>query len=790
MKKRGFTLVEVISVLVILSIIVIISIVLPRDNKEDEKDKLISDIKVSAEVYFSSNEILKEKIKENNGYLLLSIEELKEYGILNENLELPLLDRDDTIYNLKYDKILLKDLSLLKDKYSGIKFIEDSLNNYEIVYPYGDNQPFAFNLENITLLNEEAKDFTCNYDFNELKILNKNYQTELLNENNYECSICEINILTGVCENITNTWYAKDEKIFNDVSIDENNISVYNIIYKNKSNNDLYGYREAKVDKKVELDYSVKDSDGIDYDCTGNEYAKNVTMKYETDNLNLKYEWYKDNNKQEDLNDKNEIIINDSGTYKGVAKLESPLNKLIELQNNECKIKIDNIKPKVEIKANTATNINIKLIDNESGVKGYYISDSEILEENIKDLDFKAYYNAFNLNIDSNKDYYIYVIDKAENYNYEYYSLKDYPTIDVTPIDGTITEINAKVNSLTSDITEVKVQYVFDDKFYVAENLPGKYEDDESIIKLFIESFGYNENYTSQTNIKNITNCSGNSCEFTIDMEDAIKACNSSSTCKYTIQPQYIDNMFLKYYVYVKNSKGKVSVLSFNSKFNVYKKMLWSDLGGTYPNGKYGMNDNGDIIYTMWSRDIGDGKEWFYYYDNNDEKIYQMGDTIRLATCRWCGGSTYSSKVNYWGNDFVRFSSKSSYGNDTVLTDKTFNISTHTTSNTSKNTKLNNAGLIISSNLDSYNNYKNKEFIDWYMSIYKEWDKYTTESFCNYHTSNELKGKVAKHMDSDGQYRYSTLIKEYCWRTNVNESWGIINFKEKVTISNKNLNYK
>ena len=93
MKNKGFTLVEVMAVLVIMA--VLITLTMPSvfnildKRKNSEHDEIIEEIKSAAELYATQNKEVLEYI-EKNGKITISYEKLAQEGLVEENQKDPL----------------------------------------------------------------------------------------------------------------------------------------------------------------------------------------------------------------------------------------------------------------------------------------------------------------------------------------------------------------------------------------------------------------------------------------------------------------------------------------------------------------------------------------------------------------------------------------------------------------------------------------------------------------------------------------------------------------------------
>lgn len=87
MNNKGFTLIELLAVIIILSLLAILTSTavtkVLKDSKEDLSNTQFSAIKSAAEIWGSENI---SKLPENGECKYLTLKDLKEYGIMNNNV--------------------------------------------------------------------------------------------------------------------------------------------------------------------------------------------------------------------------------------------------------------------------------------------------------------------------------------------------------------------------------------------------------------------------------------------------------------------------------------------------------------------------------------------------------------------------------------------------------------------------------------------------------------------------------------------------------------------------------
>ena len=162
MKKKGFTLVEVLAVIIILNIILIISVVgtfsIIKKGKENTYNSLINSILNSAKIYISDNENIESEL-DLNGYFIITLNDLVTNNIIKDDLidartdeSIPLTKKivitkqNDFSLNLCYEDVDCYVPELLVDKIeeeivtSGEGLYQElDLNNNQVSYYKGTN---------------------------------------------------------------------------------------------------------------------------------------------------------------------------------------------------------------------------------------------------------------------------------------------------------------------------------------------------------------------------------------------------------------------------------------------------------------------------------------------------------------------------------------------------------------------------------------------------------------------------------------------------------------------------
>ena len=223
--KKGFTLIEVIvSLVIIISISTLVIVNLKKESVDDVR-KLENEIISSSDVYFSLNNSKIKELEDNYGYLVLTVQELLDMGIVDENF-------------LK-NKLTSELLGSEVDNYKKlvIKKIDNNLNEdgllglYDIIYPYTINSNISLIFDNYLYYGNITGINICKLGLTDnIKYFNMNYEVSNLSVSDYEKE--EPNNLW--CEMIPET----------------NNLYEYSFCNSNTScedSNIIYGYRKMDV---------------------------------------------------------------------------------------------------------------------------------------------------------------------------------------------------------------------------------------------------------------------------------------------------------------------------------------------------------------------------------------------------------------------------------------------------------------------------------------------------------------------------------------------------------------
>jgi prepilin-type N-terminal cleavage/methylation domain-containing protein len=142
MKKNGFTLVELIISIALLSLIGIsIGITLNstfKRNSDNEYKTFVNKISSSANVFASSDSTLTSQLESNKGYIIITLKDLINAGILDEKLVNP--NTGEQISADEKVKIVLDDSGAIKIVYP-VESEEEYLQARAINYKYDKNNP-------------------------------------------------------------------------------------------------------------------------------------------------------------------------------------------------------------------------------------------------------------------------------------------------------------------------------------------------------------------------------------------------------------------------------------------------------------------------------------------------------------------------------------------------------------------------------------------------------------------------------------------------------------------------
>ena len=791
--KKAYTLVELIICIFLISIVgVSIFIGINKNNKKDkEREKTISQVINAADVYYSMNQSLNSELKNNYGYLVLNVNDLKNNGILDDNMKVPELTKSEEEENLgkTYDKLVINDDDV-------------ELGKVNIIYPYEKGIPLMMNLNEISIEDFEKDLFQCNSNLDKIDYMNEDYAVSSID--NFYCGVYDYDDTSKK----DNTTYKQKEEILDGIEGGNS----YTLGYKiNVNGKDIVGTRLLRVNTDYNPTFSKKFSDGSDYVC-GEYTNQDVTLSFEEDtsqDRNIKFSWYKDgteieDNKEDD--DKSFYIVKETGNYKGEYLLKGRISDNSKIGNSECKINIDKIKPVINVSI-TDNILKASISDDDSGVYGYIYSKEP---KTISELEFKDFTKEveFSFNVSgSNSLYYIYAIDNAGNIKELEYNVGDgnYPSITYEPIDNSFSKFKVTVKNISGkkefNIENIKVQFDFNNEELYNRNNYKDNEQKSGSIDKFIENYKYDKSYDSKKSNYIDYNkynegytCNESECSFVIDMINEWKTCSVEGECSVFFDYKDLFNLNLNYHVYAKNNQGFYKEVKINSVLNMY--IDFTSLSGLFNYGKYSVyfekdNNYGDLIFRRYNSE-GKNNRLFYYNNsknkNNDlgEFSYNYGitydkfdeDGVNFTICRnykqehvrkkWNSKKMKYEKIYYYVpyKDYKRFK----FNNDTEKLeideeyDKEDNSKCNFTSKVSNNYK----GEVY------YDKFENsREFFSRYLDLLKDWEKK------NDHTTNP------------DYYNISNIVSNYVFYQNINGvTWNsIIILTSSGAVGNRNKEY-
>ncbi len=637
MNKKGFTLVEIIICIALLAVIGTTTFIgfKSAKNKEKTKEKIISDIISAADVYYSMNSDIKDKLANNYGYHVLSIDDLKKEGLLDNNKKVPELSAEENEEKKSYDKMVVDSNKL------------DEIGIVDYIYPYEKTQPFIANLDPISIEFEEKSEFKCNSGLKSIDYMDEDYNKT--SSPDFECGIEQRDK-----DDNDNTDYKSNDASIEDLQEGKNTLS-YRIKVKNKY---ATGDRIVTVNPKYNPDFvKTLENSRTEYTC-GNYTNENVILSFSEDEYEreLEFNWYKDNENITNDTTSNSLIVYENGMYEGKYILKGKLSPDLKIKfdnDYSCDVKIDKINPEIEI---TTTNkqVNVNISDETSGVYGYYYSKNKVDKTNLNKKMFTEGTKFSFTSPTKSTMYYILAMDNAGNITekmYETVGEENYPSITWESIENSFTKFKVTIKNISNNkdyninLKNIKIQYVYNEdakydngkpryRFYNKGYNPGKYND--GYLETFLENYAYNESYSSKSanyveykkGIGDYT-CNENECSFVLDMEDAIKSCEKKYYCKRIVDYSDLYKLDLIYYIYAENKKGYFKEIQLNSILNIYEdENAFQDTWFNYEKwiaNLIGTNSRGDILYTEYDSDRDSRKTTIYYYNNQDAYAINLG---------------------------------------------------------------------------------------------------------------------------------------------------------------------
>ena len=811
MKNKGFTLVEIIVCLVLITLIGTISVISINNSnkKEKEEAKLISTVTNAANVYYSMNNDLKQKLKDNYGYLVVSIEDLKNNGYLDKNYIVPNSDDKD------YSKMVIVE----RDISNGFRLLSNENNDDEIgyidyIYPYEENVPFIINLEGLTIENFEKEKLDCTSGLTNGKLdyLDKNYEKQ--STENFECKYYK---------------YNNNDLTIENNEINRSSLSAGNYTMRYKVNNEeITKDRMLTINDKPNFALYINDNQ---YETKNYYFNGDVKLSIEDTKKGAHELYIKSQNDSEFSNENNFITlknenINTTKTFEGSliykikGKLSDEYSKETTLNYNN--ITIDRENPSIEKTDYINQEITIK--DNGSGIKLYKIDD-------------KKYNSGFStepsqsITIKPNKEKFdLYIKDNAGNEVSKVISLKNPININVTK-NNDISTFNVIVESTMNDvkINSVQVQYSFDTEFLedvkrygyvkndikssemkeVMQNICSTKVSESHSERYYCNGFTNNFLYESQYNnegrneIINEDSYNSNKTTFnqTFDMKTALNNCGSSDFCKRFIsfESDILKGLRVNYHIkveYEKNGRLETQEKEFLIKLNINNS---HKLGEDNDRGRrfhlVGVNNSGDLFFYASVHNSGSTNYEFSLYNNKENTIKEIANLNDYS--RW--GRYWDSNVSiisYDENEIRLFSCitnkhgtkrKNTWFSGTNYF-YTYNIEDNFLSKKSIATKWESkcdsyypTGDNMENNFIRFINDNDYEFLDWLLKKSQGrygWDYANTTNFSKYFIYNDF-DRVIPSYDRTSK---NILIREYYEK---NDYYYILNYKPGVTIEQK-----
>ena len=810
MKNKGFTLVEIIVCLVLITLIGTISVISinSSNKKEKEEAKLISTVTNAANVYYSMNNDLKQKLKDNYGYLVVSIEDLKNNGYLDKNYIVPNSDDKD------YSKMVIVE----RDISNGFRLLSNENNDDEIgyidyIYPYEENVPFIINLEGLTIENFEKEKLDCTSGLTDGKLdyLDKNYEKQ--STENFECKYYK---------------YNNNDLTIENNEINRSSLSAGNYTMRYKVNNEeITKDRMLTINDKPNFALYINDNQ---YETKNYYFNGDVKLSIEDTKKGAHELYIKSQNDSEFSNENNFITlknenINTTKTFEGSliykikGKLSDEYSKETTLNYNN--ITIDRENPSIEKTDYINQEITIK--DNGSGIKLYKIDD-------------KKYNSGFStepsqsITIKPNKEKFdLYIKDNAGNEVSKVISLKNPININVTK-NNDISTFNVIVESTMDNvkINSVQVQYSFDTEFLedvkrygyvkndikssemkkVMQDICSKVSESHSeryYCNGFTNNFLYESEYNNEgrNEIINEDSYNSNKTTFnqTFDMKTALNNCGSSDFCKRFIsfESDILKGLRVNYHIkveYEKNGRLETQEKEFLIKLNInnsYKLGEDNDRGRRF--NLVGINNSGDLLFYASVYNSGTTRYEFSLYNNKENTIKEITNLNDYS--RW--GRYWDSNVSiisYDENEIRLFSCitnkhgtkrKNTWFSGTNYF-YTYNIEDNFLSKKSIATKWESkcdsyypTGDNMENNFIRFINDNDYEFLDWLLKKSQGrygWDYANTTNFSKYYIYNDFDRVIPSY----DRISKNILIREYYDR---NDFYYILNYKPGVTIEQK-----
>lgn len=783
MNKKGYTIIEIIICIALIAGISVISIVTLKKSN-DNKEKIISIVKTAADVYYSSNENIKQKLENNYGYLLISIDELKENGMLKDNLEILKSNNIE-----KYDSVLVYDMDKVEKLINKSEYLEDYVGYIDYQYPYIE-KTFIPYLNEVNLENDAT--FDCE-------------TTELFGDNKDQLMYLE-----NYNKKLTKDFkcYQLDEE-GNESEIEKiTNVGSYNVRYKLNSDTNIFVDRIVNIYDNFDYKLIVNSNNQVlDNYCDDPYWINNdILLKIDTTDTINSHKEYHLKNSMFKWDQEDEVSGSQTENYEKKYSETKSASVQVKYNNNgmnkektlTCELKIDTVSPTIKTGTYNNNNLNVTFTDEGgSGLKEYCVGNGDecslVMKTNIS-----GNKKNISISIDSEIDNNICVWDNAGNKSCINYNVRDIPIISVENKNSvTITNeygrnfiapgINLKIDSFNNDLKEINVKYVINNKYEFSE--------------LYCKDGDCSTNFQKNYNIYNI-----------------LWKCENNSECYKDIANNVdsLNDFNVKYDIEVNNG-SKINTTTFDLKLNIRKKYL-EELGSDNDNNisVKGINDVGNIIFinkssyhtknTTGSSSTSHTSRGILYYDLEKEEMSLIGSYNNSASTRggYCS-RTSSFDIYDWTSDSIEYTgcyyqgSKNSdckKGNNEVR-GGTYNFNTKILDGYSNNftSAANKAcsyktGTSISIS-EKFTTLRYSEFYTPINGVLNAFEKISDDFLrTNYEFSikyNILSKLVYK--ENDGEKKYIILIGQT--NTSKNKSYhALIFYDDLIEINNFENNYK
>jgi len=637
--KKGFTLIEIIICISLLALVGITSVTLyfNTNNKDKKREKIISDVIASADVFYSSNTDIQNKLNNNYGYYVIKINDLKEMGLLDKDFVIPEKNSSDPV-GADYTKIVITDLKDIETLVSS----DGDLGLIEYIYPYVPGDPFIANLLPISMEYFEKESFLCNTGISNNKIDYMSQDYKITSISNFKCAVAD--------NNASSIDFSQLDYLINynqnlNLKVGDNLIG-YKITVDGL---DVYSDRTIYVNKEYNPAFISK-SNNKPYTC-GTWTNKDVNLQFIQEEYttlpdgNLSFVWSKNSSATNNTNSL--FIASSTGLYTGKYTLKGVFNKTAKKEGQaSCQINIDKTQPVITVTDGERQKI-ITFTDAGGSMHyGYIKSTTKYTTAEKNNLTKDNFTVGTTLTIPEgqiSQNYYIYAIDNAGNITERtvYVAGEEmYPEITYEPIENSFSKFKVTIKDISGrgyDLSEVKLQYTFNKEAEFYYESIGKSEG--AYKEAFDLNYAY-KNWSSLSKVNSIdktADCEGKTeCSFEIDMFDIIDKCIGDINCYKILDYSSMYKLNIDYHIYAKNNQNKYREIKLNSVLNSYidekvfdEKLYNANIASSTMSREadiISVNEDGDILFQQKIKN-GDGSDYYiYYYDNINNVFYTVLD--------------------------------------------------------------------------------------------------------------------------------------------------------------------